>query len=245
MLLGLPLFLKNNGPLLFALQVYEYEPYIGSISNNFKGARHKVSECFINSKNPLRVYLIECESLEKTKELKKELRTMFKDHNAIHTNDTHDEAINIAKIVFVQNSINFLNTAKYKFFSNFNEFFYKFKNWVKNKESEFFCIDGSAVLSAYGIRDCNDLDILHHKYDSEINELKSEKIESQNKEIKFHNKNISDIIFDPKNHFYFKGIKFTALNLVENFKRNRSSKPNDIVDISLIKSLYSNNYSQL
>jgi hypothetical protein len=53
-----------------------------------------------------------------------------------------------------------------------------------------------------------------------------------------YDKTIDDIIYNPKNHFYYNGIKFASLDIVKSLKVNRWEEK-DKIDVELINSVLS------
>ena len=134
-----------------------------------------------------------------------------------------------------ENSRHFISAAKPQPTQRFDHFFEKLKLWIKasNLDSEDFCVDSSAVLAAYGLRDCRDLDFLY--YGDSIDTGMSD-VSCHNEEMKYYQHTKNDIIFNPQNHFYYKGIKFASLEVVRAMKKFRNEKK-DQVDIRLIASI--------
>ena len=54
-----------------------------------------------------------------------------------------------------------------------------------------------------------------------------------NDEMKYYQHTKEEIIFNPQNHFYYKGIKFANLGVVKAMKQFRNEEK-DIVDVKLI-----------
>ncbi len=52
----------------------------------------------------------------------------------------------------------------------------------------------------------------------------------------WHNASADDIIFNPGNHFYYKGIKFVSLSLLRDMKLCRGEEK-DLLDVKIIDSL--------
>ena len=52
------------------------------------------------------------------------------------------------------------------------------------------------------------------------NELKSDKLQSDNKNSDLYKYKIKDIIYNPKYHFYFRGIKVCLIDIVKEMKTN-------------------------
>ena len=182
----------------------------------------------------MRVYLFESNQPEKVIECKKEIRNLFDIGNhSVHSSDNRKESITLAETLFVPNSIHFLNYAKLAHFNKFESWLKKYRKWIEmnNLNMECFCIDASAILSAYGLRKCADLDYLHHGYDNIS--TGDNYIASHNSSIHHHVYDKDDIIFNPDNHFYYKNVKFAALHVIRAMKHKRN-EPKDRVDVAMI-----------
>lgn len=213
---------------------------VGNSKNNYSGARNKLSKCFPKKfipRNPMRVYLLQAKNLSSIQKCKAEIRSLFKIQNdSVHTTDSYEQAIILARALFNKNSIHCLNHRKINSYSNFNKYINLYKNWIKKNQynEEWFCIDSSGVLAAYGLRDCNDLDFLH--YNEILDTECPPDIGSHNFQSDYYPVTIDTILFDPEYHFFYHGIKFCALPLVKKMKINRGERK-DLRDIDLIQSL--------
>lgn len=227
-----------NGGMNLILTMYDREPWIGNLENNFEGGRAKARYCFPEketSNQPLRIYLVESSHLNQVKACKAEIRSLFEHfQHVVHATDTHEEAIIVARALFNKNSVHCLNHRKDFFPPQFEHFLNDYRMGLKQKENEWFCVDGGAVLSAYGLRDCNDFDILH--YDAVLPDFSPASVESHNPYLSFHALPLDDILFDPDHYFYYRGVKFCALPVVQKMKKRRR-EPKDFQDISLIREL--------
>ena len=165
--------------------------------------------------------LVDAKNLETVKEMKGKIRALFNVGNhSVHINDTHEETIRIAKTVFNDNSIHFLNNRKNTLFPNYR----KLINTTKPDDNT--VITGSAVLSLYGLRDCKDLDLIY---------CNNAPVDSHNQYLETHYKlTVDDIVNNPSYHLYYNGFKYASLNVMENMKISRN-EPKDIVDVQLIK----------
>jgi hypothetical protein len=103
--------------------------------------------------------------------------------------------------------------------------------WVEDTDD--FCIDGSAVMAAYGIRDCAEIEYISHG-DRQLN-AGSDALIGYHKEYGEHypGKTLDDIVFHHCNHFYLNGMKFVSLGNVREWKRARD-EPEDQVDVAFI-----------
>ncbi len=226
--------INTKGAINLIKQMYRDEKWLGNEENNFEGARYKAEQCYRHN-GPTRVYLIETKAPELLVQAKTKIRDIYKiENHSVHINDKYDETLRLAQIYFNDNSIHFLNNASILQPARFRYLFNEYKKFleINNVDTEYFCIDGSAVMSAYGIRDCRDLDYLHKGYEN-INYKDIEVIGSHNHEVSYHSTGIDNIIFNPDNHFYFDGIKFCSLKEIRNMKEKRGElKDNE--DIYLI-----------
>jgi len=152
--------------------------------------------------------------------------------HSVHINDTQEETWKIVSSVFNGNSIHFLNNANIlKSLPNFEKYFNLYKKSILNrKDFHDFCVDASAVLSSYGLRDCRDLDFLHNNNQPDI----ATGINCHNKEEVYYKQGRHEIIHNPRNHFYYCGIKFASLNIVKEMKLFRAEEK-DLYDCELME----------
>jgi hypothetical protein len=223
--------LTEIGKKNYIISLYLGENWLGDYSNDFSGSYGKYSECFNNS-NKMRIYVVNTDNKDKLIECKKRIRQIFNEGNhSVHINDTIEETWRICSIIFNINSLNYLNKYNRPTFANFNLCLNEIKEFLKNKDTEKFCVTSSAVLSLHSLRECNDFDFITN--DSNFIQYKSNRVSSHESEIQFY-ENKDDIIYNPNHHFYFDGIKFSTINSVFNFKLKRG-EDKDINDCELIK----------
>ena len=229
--------LKNNGPLNLMKELYVGEEWAGGHFNNYNGFRLKESLCF-TSEHPTWAFLAEFDSIETTRIVKNKIREKHGVGNhSVHINDTHEQTLRLSKIFFNDNSIHHLNNTPQFNYLKFENTISSFKNLIEknNLDIDDYCLVGSSPLSVYGLREGEDLDYLH------INSfnIKDDKdlIHSHNEYGKnLYGLNYDEIILNPDNHFYSRGVKFASLNVIKNMKQKRN-EPKDIIDINLINTL--------
>ncbi|PKN03274.1 hypothetical protein CVU75_03105 [Candidatus Dependentiae bacterium HGW-Dependentiae-1] len=231
--------LYNNGPTNFINYIYAEQPDQPwtDENNNFYGATDATKARFPDSAGTIRAYLFECDSLDKVLLCKKELQALFGiEAPAVHITNTHQKTIELAQLLFNTNSIHFLNYSKHKNFEQFEQLLKKYKQWLDADmiDRDCFCIDDSAVLAAYGIKDCTHLNFIHHGYDTHVFSSESSDISDHNTAACYHESTLDDIIFNPKNHFYYKGVKCASLDTVKKMKMKREQDV-DTKDIVLIE----------
>lgn len=189
---------------------------------NEEGIRRKGNQCF-RDKTKVTFVLVDAENLETIKEMKNKIRALFNVGNhSVHINDTHEETVRIAKTVFNDNSIHFLNNRKNIPFPNYR------KLMSTAKQDDNTVITGSTVLSLYGLRDCKDLDLIYYN-DAPAN--------SHNQYLETHYKlTLDNIVNNPLYHLYHNGFKYVSLDVIKNMKEIRS-EPKDVIDVQLIEKM--------
>ncbi len=232
-------FLNSDAYLYTKLISYGKEKWVGNFENNFENLRMHVSES--SGTNPLRAYVFVCDDLNKVVKAKEEIRTVFNKGNpAVHINDNHEEAVELAQTYFNDNTLHFINSIKIRENKKINEQLNYFKKWIKEHSLNIdnLCAVGSFPMGLYNLRKTKDLDFIHLQ--EELPDTKREDISSHSTELKYYTKSKNDIIFDPKNHFYYKGVKIISLEVLLEMKEKRAEFPKDIDDIKLIQKVLKN-----
>lgn len=227
--------LSRLGSINLIRQIYEGEHWVGNFINQFEGAQKKAAECF-RIDGPVRFYVLTSDDLEKVKFAKQQIRDLFGISNhSVHINDTHEETVRLGRILLNANSVHFLNNAQLTTFPRFHAHFENYKKILKEQKinDEYLCIDGSSVMSAYGIREARDLDYLHFGYENLVFDYPPEFIGSHNIEISHHVTTRDDILFNPLNHFYYDGLKFSSLGILRAMKQKRG-ETKDFEDVCMI-----------
>jgi len=150
---------------------------------------------------------------------------------SIHTEDSNRQSINTACMVLLENSVHHMNHMPIAELPKFSRLFKLYQQSVVHGEQ--CCVDNGAVLGAYAIREPGDWDFIQYK--SAV-KPKTNEVGGHNwfYNGRYTNLTADDIIFNPRYHFYYKGLKFASLDLVKNIKgKKRVAK--DIRDLDLIK----------
>ena len=233
-------FQKNLIELLYYKDKWPKQCYI-----------QKSEDCFIGK--DLIIYFINYENLNFIKNEKTKIRKIFnRQQHSIHSTDNQHESNDLVYLLNM-NTINFLSLTPSLFnnFKNFNYLLCKLREYCKkyNLDTNKLCITSSSVLSVYGIRDCRDMDLFIDKeYE---NNFKNSQFDHHNKytvdgHYPYH---FEDIIYNPNNHFYYKGFKFCNLSIILKYKQYRVdnklfgdvSIQKDIRDINNINLVNENN----
>ena len=200
------------------------EIYLSDGWANERGIRRKGNQCFMG-RSGVRFMVIDAKNLETVKEMKSKVRALFNVGNhSVHITDTHEEAIRVAKTVFNDNSIHFLNNRQNVLLPNYR------KLLASATPDDNTVITGSSVLSLYGLRDCKDLDLIYYN---------NPPADSHNKYLETHYKlTLDDIVNNPRYHLYYNGFKYVSLDVIKKMK-SRRNETKDITDVRLIETIKS------
>jgi glycosyltransferase involved in cell wall biosynthesis len=213
--------LEKNGPLNFMRELYAGEQWAGNHQNNYIGYRQKEGLCFTQNA-PVTIFLVEFDSVEQSVRAKEEIRNRFNiGKHSVHINDTHDQTIRLSQCVFNQNSIKFMCDSTPSDYRKFDGLLNSFKKYIEdnNLDIDEYAVTASSILSIYGLREGKDLDYIHTKLVPLI------KLSDYD-----------EIIHNPANHFYSRGVKFVSPKIIKDMKKKRN-EPKDINDINLLNSI--------
>lgn len=226
--------LSEQGMHNLIIQSYRDEHWIGTKENNFAGAKKNAQNKY-KAGAALQTYLIKPKKYEDTLEIKKQIRGFFTfGNNAVHITDNHEQTLRLAQQIYNENSVYFLNSSVHLNNDKFSVLFQKYRQKyyaLAFEKRKFYCIDSSSVLAAYGIRDARDIDFL--AYENDVAVLEENEIDCHNEELKHYLLSLESMIFDPKNYFYYDGVKFLTLENVKKMKLIRCEEK-DIKDVQLI-----------
>jgi len=229
--------LEKNGPLNFMRELYAGEQWAGNHQNNYIGYRQKEGLCFTQNA-PVTIFLVEFDSVEQSVRAKEEIRNRFNiGKHSVHINDTHDQTIRLSQCVFNQNSIKFMCDSIPSDYKKFDGLLNSFKKYIEdnNLDIDEYAVTSSSILSIYGLREGKDLDYIHTK-SAPLIKL-SDDIQSHNSYgIGRYELNYDEIIHNPVNHFYSRGVKFVSPKIIKDMKEKRN-EPKDINDINLLNSI--------
>jgi hypothetical protein len=158
----------------------------------------------------------------------------------------HEESLNLVHILLNKNSRHFLEFARPSSFELFDKHLDLFKTWAQENNISLndCCFDNGSILAAYGLRDSYDLDFLYNGLyiDTEIDRVDCNNFLFQEfRETIDLPYKIDQVIYNPENHFYYKGFKFYKLEILEYIKERRlvngNRREKDISDFNSIKAL--------
>lgn len=235
--------LTQNGAHNLLSQLYMGEEWFGNSENNFAGINSKMAECF-RHKGPVRVVVFQAESLDESLIIKDKIREVFNiGKHSIHITDRKEEAIDLSRSVFNDNSIHFLNNTKLNKYLSLHSDIEKINTsiLVSNLDKSNIVLGGELTLVAYGIKNISDVNPLV-SFDRKNNFYEAEVSFDENP--LFYNENEANFIYNPLNFFYFKGIKFISYDLVLEIKEN-STEEEDLNDIITMKKYIKSNKNKL
>ena len=224
--------LSRNGLLNLISQIYLNEDWLNDEQRTFSGLKAKAKLCAGNSK--LKVFLVECQDMNKINNIKQEIRKFYKiKKSSVHINDTHNETLRIAKVVFNSNSVFFLNNAKYNHLNSIFNRMNEFKDYIiiNKLNLDDFCITGSFILELFNLRQARDIDFLC-SFKGNFSGL-CNYFSSHDSEMEFYPTVKDNIIYNDFNHFYFNDIKFATHEIVRKLKESRKEEK-DLLDVSLL-----------
>jgi len=135
----------------------------------------------------------------------------------------------VAELIFNENGLHFLNWSNFLKYIELYDDLDTFKKYIKNNAIELddVAVDGSTILSLYGLRKNDDIDYLTFSDHEIINE--GYKIDSHDSELTFHEIKKSELVYNPRYYFVYQGIKFISFQQTYRMKKNRGA-PKDVVD---------------
>ena len=225
--------LNPNGAHNLLSQIYYGEEWLGSVEDDFSGSKGKLIECF-KTFDSFEVIAFQADSLDEVLKIKDKIREVFNvGKHSIHITDTKEEAIRTARVVFNDNSLHFLNYAKPNRYVSTHRKIDTFKEFIKKNNIDFndVALDSGIILSAYGLRECSDIDYFT---------VDNSKLEYNDEELEYHDEEKIEMILNPKYHFYFNDIKFISFNQLYKMKINRGEEK-DINDCKMMEALIENN----
>ncbi|OGA55747.1 MAG: hypothetical protein A3G81_19490 [Betaproteobacteria bacterium RIFCSPLOWO2_12_FULL_65_14] len=231
-----PVTVTRQGRANLIRRLYRGEPWLGSSVRPTPGLLYHVTSRFLEGE-PVRFVFFVSRDGEATKQAKARIRALYGlGNDSVHINDTHQQTVSIAESVLNANGIHYLNNARPAAFGNFTRLFEALKRWLgqESLERSRICVDGSAVLAAYGLRDANDLDYLYAGAPEP--HAPEALISCHNAELVHYGAALDDLVLDPRNHFYVDGVKFLSLSRIREMKAKRA-EPKDAADVFRIDAL--------
>ncbi len=215
-------------------QIYYGHSFMNPETNS-DGFLHKIKSCFPFT-GPLHVLLIDDFDPRDLRNVKEKIRNAYGIGNhSIHITDSDDETLRAARVLFNENSLDFLRTG-IRPFPSFHEKLTTYKKWIDENglEIEHFSIGGSGLLGLFGLRNPNDIDFIYHGDSSALPPL-PDMISPHDYNTSPYPHSVPDIIGDPRRHGWYMDMKFCAPDVILRMKKARN-ETKDRSDIFLLQS---------
>lgn len=211
------------------------DSWAGSEDDGFKGIVEKARACYKET-GITTVYVLSHSTLEKMMDLKQKIRDVYGVRNhSVHITDTKQEAIYLGQVAFNNNSIDLLNNGDPFRFPAFVKKIKVFRNALIEHHCNFedYAVDACSILAIYGLNDANKIDYLTVATDKLT---PSHVFENHTSESKHYIPSCEELIYNPENYLFFRGMKYVSLSNVKSMKKNRNEKK-DKADLKLLRRL--------
>ena len=229
------LSLSFQGAFNLLYMCYKHMDWVGCIENKFHGIKQKRLECFPNSLDLKIILFQEKGGLKKVQQIKDKIREINGiGYSSIHITDSKKEVIELTNILLNENALNFINYSK-NITKDHTKIFEKLTKFVLDNKLSLndILIDGSFVLELYGFRESKDLDVI---FSDTVDKKICKRWGDRDHQLQYHDKKKHDLIYNPRNFFYFNGFKIISLQNAILFKANRQ-EVKDVYDIKLFNAV--------
>ncbi len=202
--------LTLNGLDNLIKNVYKDEPWIGNIDNNYGGSMSKTSLCFAKGRK-LRFIVFDNDNKQMILRIKEKIRRICGVGNhSIHTTDSKDESIKLARLLLYENSIIMLNkiNKEINLSKKINSFEIKLNQ--NNVNPNNILLDHNILFNLYGIKGLvYQNPISYFSLNSKLRNIKN--IDSNN--IKLHkDEKMISFFSNPSNYFWYNNLKILSIN---------------------------------
>lgn len=232
--------LNAKGAFNLLYHLYNHMDWIGTKKNQYVGIQQKLIECFPCFLH-FTVIVFQADNVDVVNNIKKEVRAINGiGFSSIHITDNNEETLSISRLLFNENGLHFIKHGDANKFDATEEWLIKYsyfleKNVISNED---VVLDGSVILSLYGLRENKDIDYISDAIHS-ISDKNAE-ISSHDDALIYHHKSKEELIFNPKNYFFYKGFKVLSFRQLYHMKKNRG-EVKDINDCKIMDSYISDN----
>ncbi len=226
--------LTYTGRTNFVRTLYAEENWIRNGSKDSSALAAAVAGRFGKADHVYLVYFVQS-NLNIARTYKETVRSWFDLGNfPMHISDYHIETLKVAEITLNENGIEWLNYSRNQRFPVFDNLFREFRDQLDSAAIDSLVLDGSSTLTAFGLRDVNDIDYLGVKvFENLVGAA------SHDEELIYHPKSKEELVLDPANYFWFEGIKLISIRNLREMKASRG-EAKDKADVLLIDGIFDN-----
>lgn len=206
-------------------ELYLGESWLGDSTTDYHGAAPKARPCFARG-NRVTVLVTDISQEEVVRE--KESIRAGSCRDAVHATDTQSETVRVARCILHDPSLRFLERP-HKHMPRLESLLGEYLGQIGDTDQDFLCVDGSATLAAYGLREPADLDFLHA-----VPVRCGGAVSSHNDYSALYPMNKDEVIFDPDNYFWSRGVKYASLDVVRRVKQ-AINEPKSLADLKLME----------
>ena len=106
---------------MFIYEIYNHQNWVGTINNNFAGARDKAFNCYSANRN-VQFIVFKANSIKKVLKVKEDIRSYYQlEKHALHVTDNHKETKEILDLILTEKVKNYTSKTA-RFIDRFNEF---------------------------------------------------------------------------------------------------------------------------
>lgn len=210
------------------IDIYSAQAWLGNPRNYFPGAQSKAELTYERNK-PLYFFILENLEINQILFIKSKFRELCRIGNhSIHIQDDYYSSLETAKVMLNPNSLLMLKELQLFRYPKAFEMIVDFKeNISKFTSLDNITVTGSIIMGLLGIRNPNDVDFFYTKEDKF-------EMDTDNKYLYLLEKPLKNISYNPKEFFYFMGLKFLSIENLYHFKRRRNEK-RDIYDLKSLE----------
>lgn len=190
-------------------ELYLGEEWLGDSATGFRGAAPKARPCFARGCK-VRVLLVDMPQADVIRA--KEAMRAGSVRDCVHATDTQSETIRVARVLFSATSRAFL-ARPHKHMPGLHRLLNNYQAAISGLDQDLLCIDGSAVMARYGLREPADLDFVHA-----ITVPTSASVSSHNEYSALYPFDKDELIWNPVDHFWSHGFKYATLDRVRQAK---------------------------
>ena len=204
--------LNYSGMRNFMIEIYGHQPWIGNIWNHFRGVRQHLDDCYCPGK-PVKTYVFSAPSLETVTAVKGEIRKMFGIGNSsIHISDNRSETYDMMQLLYNRNSVDFLNYGQPFRYKNVYRKVKKAAQVMQERylDKNRLILGPEAAMEVCGLGRASQVDVYTDYPEKMLKETGKRLGITYRTETGTDGVEISELLYEPKNYFYYEGMKVVA-----------------------------------